>query len=284
MNYWYSLARWGLAVALLGGVAGARPAAAQTRRAVYGLQVWPELQAELALKNGDYFLLALRGQRDVEQPGYVGDGRRLGFDERRVTLGYEHFWNEHWSGGGTARLEALGNNRLVLVPEALIRHRSSLGPLRFGQRLGLERTFPNNAGYTGGSGPDGQTWARLRVDLEKVLPLGGGKLALRPRLSYEAATRLRLLRADTDEQERTVQFTSLRGELGVRLNDWFDLTPWVAYQTRYAFTIEQTDAMGRVTIPAGRFNQVVPVLGLDARVTLFQGKAAFERQQLPTQH
>ncbi|MFC7667444.1 hypothetical protein ACFQT0_08615 [Hymenobacter humi] len=131
----------------------------------------PSCKPSLALKSGGYFFMALRGQREAQTNSYDASRRRLGFDERRLTMGYEHFWNEHWSGGGTARLEATGYRNLVLVPEVLLRHRSAVGPLTFGQRLSLERTFPNNAGYVGGPGPDGQTWARLRVDLEKVLPL-----------------------------------------------------------------------------------------------------------------
>jgi hypothetical protein len=247
---------------------------------VQGLQVWPEVQAELALRGGDYLLLALRGQRDVDLD-YSGDSRRLGFDERRITLGYEHFWNEHWSGGGTLRLQALGSRRLVLVPEVLLRHRGSLGPLTFGQRLSVERTFPNNAGYVGGPAPDGETWVRLRADLEKSWPLG--RISLRPRLSYEAATHLRLQKAETDEDERRIQFTSLRAEVGCRLGNAFDLTPWFAYQTSYLITLPQFNGSGQ-QVSGGKLNQITPVLGLDLRLTLYQGKAAFERQQLPTQH
>ena len=283
MNYWYSFARWGAAV-LASGLLFAQPAAAQTRRATLDLQFWPELQAELALENEDYLFLGLRGQRDMESAGNNGDARRLGFDERRATLGYEHFWNEHWSGGGTLRLEALGHRRLVLVPEALVRHRSSVGRLTFGQRLSVERTLPNNAGYVGGPGPDGQNWGRLRVDLEKLLPVGSGGFALRPRLSYEVATRLRLLKSNTDAKERSIDFTSARAELGCRVSDHFDITPWVAYQTRYSFSLAQTDINGNVTVPAARLNLTTPTIGFDARFTLFPGKQAFERQQLPTQH
>ena len=255
------------------------PALAQTQRTVTGLQVWPELQAELALQNGDYLLLALRGQRSTDVAS--SDKRVLGFDERRVMLGYEHFWNEHWSAGGTARLESLGFDNLVLVPELLLRHRSSVGPLTFGQRLSLERTFPNDAGSTGGSGPDGQTWVRLRADLEQLFPVGS--VALRPRLSYEAATHLRLQKEENAPAERFIQFTSLRAEVGCRLSGHFDVTPWVAYQTNYFISLPQYDASGK-QISGGKLNVVAPVLGVEARVTLFQGKAAFERQQLPTQH
>jgi hypothetical protein len=58
----------------------------------------------------------------------------------------------------------------------------------------------------------------------------------------------------------------------------------LAYQTAYTNVLQQTDASGNVVIPGGRRNFVTPVLGLDLRYTIFQGKQAFERRQLPTQH
>ncbi|MBD2767322.1 hypothetical protein IC235_05395 [Hymenobacter sp. BT664] len=252
------------------------PAArAQTKRTVYGWQLWPEVQAELALPGSDYLLLTVRGQNETDNNGFGDRSRVLGFDERRVTVGYEHFWNERWSVGGTLGYISL-DEHYVLVPEVLLRHRSPVGPLTLGQRLSLERTFSSQ------SGAINQTNARLRVDLEKILALG--QLALRPRLSYEAVTHVRLLRSDTDPDERTIQFTSLRGELGVRVREWFDCTPWVAYQTNYSFGLAQTDASGNVIIPAGRVNSVAPVLGLEVRFTWLQGSDAAARQQLPTQH
>ncbi len=259
---------------LLLALLAARPATAQTRRAVYGLQLWPELQAELALPGHDYLLLAVRGQNNTDNNNIVDETRFLGFDERRVTLGYEHFLSEHWSLGGTLAYAAARGSYVVL-PEVLLRHRSAVGPLTFGQRLSLERTFPGQPAALS------QTNARLRFDLERVLAVGS--FALRPRLSYEAATRLRLLRASTDARERTIDYTSLRGELGVRVSDRFDFTPWVAYQTRYSFTLAQTDASGKVTIPAARYNLVAPTLGLDLRFTFLHGQDA-TRRQLPTQH
>jgi hypothetical protein len=255
---------------------GLAPAArAQTKRTVYGSQLWPELQAELALPGNDYLFLAVRGQNETDNNNLENSGRVLGFDVRRVTAGYEHFWSQHWSVGGTLGYVSATKSH-VLVPEVLLRHRSPIGPLTFGQRLSLERTFPSQTSATR------QTNARLRVDLEKTLPLG--PVALRPRLSYEALTRVRLLKSNTDPQERTVQFTSLRGEVGVRVNDWVDFTPWLAYQTNYNFGLAQTDANGNIVIPAGRVNSVAPVLGLELRFTLLQGSDAANRQQLPTQH
>ena len=254
----------------------APPAAAQTRRVGYGLQLWPEMQAELALPGHDYLLLAVRGQNNTDNNGFRDPSRFLGFDERRVSLGYEHFWSAHWSGGGTLGYVSAGRS-YALVPEVLLRHRSAVGPLTFGQRLGVERTFP------GPPNANGQTNIRLRLDLDKVVHIGG-VVALRPRLSYEAFSSVRLLRANTDAPERTVQFTSLRGEVGCRLGPQFDLTPWFAYQTRYSFTLAQTDSNGNITVPGGRFNAVAPVLGIDVRFTMLQGQDAAARQQLPTQH
>lgn len=261
--------------ALLLALLGARPAAAQARRALFGPQLWPEVQAEVALAGNDYLVLALRGQRNTDNNGAADARRFLGFDERRVSAGYEHFWSEHWSGGGTlAYISA--NESYVLVPEALLRHRGGVGPLTFGQRLSLERSFPGLANA------EGQTNARLRVDLEKVFAVGS--LALRPRLSYEALTHIRLLKDETDSRERTIQLTSLRAEVGCRLGPQLDFTPWFAHQTGYSFSIAQTDSNGNVTIPAGRANAVVPVLGVDVRFTFLRGQDAATRQQLPTQH
>lgn len=255
----------------------AQPATAQTRRAVFGLQLWPEAQAELALPGSDYLLLAVRGQNNTDNNGLPNSSRFLGFDERRVSLGYEHFWTAHWSGGGTLSYISL-NKQYVLVPELLLRHRSPLGPLTFGQRLSFERTFPSLESVTS------QNFARLRVDLEKVLPLGRGQVALRPRLSYQADAPIRFLKSGTEPSQRTIQFTSLRAELGCRLSGVLDLTPWVAYQTAYGLSLAQFDGSGKVVVPAGRFNSVSPVLGLEVRYTVLQGRDAASRQPLPTQH
>lgn len=265
---------------------GASAAMAQTTRYVQATQLWPELQGEFALKNGDYLLVTLRGERSTDD-GYTA--RRLGFDTRRATLAYEHFWNANWSWGGTARYEWRSNAYDLLVPELLVRHRSPVfGGITFGQRLSLERLTPINTNYLGGSGPDGQFWSRLRVDLEKVLPLrNDGKLALRPRLSYEAYTHLRFQKSDNDPDERTIQFTSLRGEVGLRVSPAVDITPWFAYQTQYAIGLPQYqyDQNGNmIQVRGGKYNAVYPTVGLDVRFTLLPVGVKADRQQLPTQH
>ncbi|MBO2012443.1 hypothetical protein [Hymenobacter negativus] len=266
-----------LPLALLLASLAAQPAAAQTRRALSGLQLWPELQAELALPDSesDYVLLAVRGQNNTDNNGFDDPNRFLGFDERRVTLNFEHFWNEHWSGGGGLGYFS-ANKAYVLIPEVLLRHRSNVASFTFGQRLSFERTFPSPANAKG------QTNARLRADLEKIFPLTAS-VALRPRLSYEAATHFRLLKSDTDPDERFIQFTSLRAEVGCRVGSNFDFTPWFAYQTNYLVTLPQYDSMGNQT-SGGNLNLVSPVLGIDLRYTILQGQDAAKRKQLPTQH
>ena len=267
-----------LLLALLAAALLAHPAAAQTRRTVFGVQLWPEAQAEVALDGSDYLLISARGQQNTDNSGSTSSSRFLGFDQRRLSVGYEHFLSEHWSLGATLPYIGFGKT-YALLPEVLLRHRSPVGPLTFGQRLNLEHLFP------GQTGAKGSTYARLRVDLEKAVTLGSS-LALRPRLNYEAATHLRAFSADDnpDVDERTIQFTSLRAEVGVRLSPAFDFTPWFAYQTQYSFGQAQTDAFGNVIVPAGRANSVAPVLGLDLRFTFLNGPDAEKRQQLPTQH
>ena len=253
----------------------ALPAAAQTRRTVFGLQLWPEVQGEVALPGNDYLVLAVRGQHYTDRNGTNDPSRFLGFDERRVSAGYEHFWDEHWSIGGTLAYASFSKS-YVLVPEVLLRHRSPVAGFTFGQRLSIEQTLP------GATTSGGLTNARLRADLEKMLSIGSARL--RPRLSYEAATRVRLLKSSTDPDERTVQFTSLRGEVGCRLSSRCDVTPWFAYQTQYSFSLARLDQYNNVIVPAGRTNIVSPVLGLDVRFTFLQGQDAANRRQLPTQH
>ena len=258
-------------------------ASAQTARVVQSLQLWPEVQGELALKNGDYLLLALRGERNISD---LYTNRVLGFNVRRVRLGYEHFWSPAWSWGVVAQLAGDGSNS-AFIPGLLLRHRSPvLGGITFGQRLLVEHTFTSAAGAPLGDGPDGQFWGGLRLDLEKLLPLTGDAvvgLALRPRLSYEAGTHLRLQKAANDLDERTIQYTSLRGEVGVRLSSTIDVTPWFAYQTSYLETLPQYDKNG-VQTSGGKLNFVSPTLGLDVRFTILPSGGKVNYQQLPTQH
>ena len=259
-------------------------------RSVQSVELWPEVQAELGLKNGDYLLLSLRGERSTATYNF-GPTRLLGFDTRRVALAYEHFWNASWSWGATARYESdarfeTNTTGDLLVPEVLLRHRATVfGGLTFGQRLGVERQVLVNRHYLGGPGPNGQFWTRLRVDVERLFPLSGtdGGFALRPRLSYAASTHLRFQKDDTDADERTIQFTSLRGEVGVRLSPNIDFTPWFAYQTQYRQDAVFTDITGTIPVSGGKSNAVYPTLGLDVRFTLPSGTKT-DRVRLPTQH
>ncbi|UOQ79953.1 hypothetical protein [Hymenobacter sp. 5414T-23] len=96
----------------------------------------PEVQAELALKSNDYLFMGLSGLH-VKESGTALSGGQL-------RLGYEHFWNEQWSGGATLRL--LGQYRQGLgdflgqpgnvIPGVFVRHTNKIGSFNFGQRLG----------------------------------------------------------------------------------------------------------------------------------------------------
>jgi hypothetical protein len=253
---------------------------AQTSRQLQPLTLAPQLQGEAALTNGDYALLTLFGVRTT---GY-SSSRPLGLDTRGILAGYEHFWNAHWSIGAQALLIYGDTDQRLFIPQVLVRHRSQvLGGLTFGQRLDVERSFPHNSNYAPAPVEQGQTWTRLRVDLEKLMPLGAGGVALRPRLSYEAATHLRLQKEANDNEERTVQETNLRVEVGVRLSSVIDFTPWFAYGSSYLVALPQYDKNG-LQVSGGNLNKVYPVLGLDVRFTLLPIGNKADRQQLPTQH
>jgi hypothetical protein len=253
--------------------------AAAQRRSVGSILLLPEVQAELALKGDDYVLLGVRG------PISTGSYKGTTLDQVGLNIGYERFWNEQWSGGATLRTDFYSTYRnggdvsylyVNVTPELFVRHWNTIGGFNFRQRLGVEYFMP------GGDNAESRAITRLRLDLDRVFPLGE-TLALRPRLSYEAAAYLRLQRDETEEKERVIDFGNLRAEVGVRVSPRFDFTPWVASQTTYINALVQRDANGNPT-GGGRTNLLAPVVGLDMRFTLFKGGSVFERRQLPTQH
>jgi hypothetical protein len=246
------------------------------RRFNTSLLLQPELQAERALQGDDYLLLTLR------TPLQTGtfDGTTL--DRVGVRGAYEHFWNERWSGGAGLRLDGYGNrgtdasNLYVDVrPEAFIRHWNTLGSVNFRQRLSAEYWFWGGANI-------GRALTHLRLDVDKLIPVG--RVVLRPRVAYEAIAYLRLQRSDNELKERVIDFSAARAEVGVRLSPHFDFTPWFGWQTNYANYVPQYDAITGKQTSGGRTNVVTPVIGLDARFTLFSGEPAANRRQLPTQH
>jgi hypothetical protein len=243
---------------------------AAQRRINNPTQLWPELQAELALRENAYLLLSAQNQRSAE-----ARYNNRTFDYVLLRAGYERFWSPQWSGGAMARYVATsseGNNSLV--PELLLRHRGDWLGLTWGQRLSLEYAFraagQRNLGAT-----------RLRLDVERLIPVGG--ITLRPRVAWEGGFNIRLQPPDDQPEERTLDQGRFRAEVGVRLSDHVDFTPYFARQSDYIITQFQYDADGNITA-GGRTNLVAPIIGLDVRFTLFQGKQVFERTQLPTQH
>ncbi|MBC6606355.1 hypothetical protein H8B13_05970 [Hymenobacter sp. BT188] len=270
---------WGVfLVVLVVGLLSGSVAQGQSRRVVNGLGLAPSLQAEYALSGDDYVFLG------TNTPFSTGGFDGLDLDRVGLNVGYERFWNTHWSGGATLALSGYSTARdgdvsplyVDVIPELFLRHWNTLGSFNFRQRLGLEYLIP------GGEGNESRARTRLRFDLDRLIPVGS--VVLRPRLSYEAFAYLRFQRDEDEPKERTIDFTSLRAEVGLRLSDHLDFTPWFAYQSAYNNVLQQTDIDGKVVIPGGRRNFVTPVLGLDLRYTIFKGKQVFERRQLPTQH
>jgi hypothetical protein len=240
----------------------------------------PELQAELALKNNDYLLVGLSAMHEGSSSTTFSGGQ--------LRLGYEHFWSEQWSGGATLRLQRQyrqGYGDFIgqpgnVIPGVFVRHSGKIGAFNFGQRLGAEYAISTPSVYY--AGQSDRASARLRLDVDRIFPLGGA-VALRPRVAYEAAAYLRFQREENQLKERVIDFGVLRGEVGVQLSPHIDITPWVASQAFYAVFIPQYNAQGQ-RISGGRTNLVTPVIGLDVRFTLFSSDGAVERRQLPTQH
>ncbi|HEX8506392.1 MAG TPA: hypothetical protein VF630_13570 [Hymenobacter sp.] len=250
------------------------------RRIASETALQPEAQVELALKGNDYLLAGL----SLVAPRNNGGGTFAG---GQVRLGYEHFWTESWSGGATLRVIGGPENGFGdlpgqagnIIPGVLLRHTSRVGGFTFGQRLGAEygTTFDVLS-----SDIEDRALARLRFDVERYFS-AGGKVGFRPRVAYEVAAYLRLQRDLNETKERAIDLGSLRAEVGLRLSPGVDLTPWGAFQTTYINSLPSFDANGK-QVGGGRTNLVIPVVGLDVRLTLGRRDALTKRQQLPTQH
>ncbi|GAB3305232.1 hypothetical protein [Hymenobacter tenuis] len=249
------------------------------RRATGNLGLLPEVQAEVALSGDDYVLLALRA------PIQTGTFRGTQLDQVGVRVGYESFWSDQWSWGAELRADSYDTYRssdatdiqVDIRPQVFLRHWATLGSVNFRQRLGLEYWIP------GETGPQSRALANLRLDVDKVFALNE-RVALRPRISVEPQAYLRFQRDEDELKERVIDFSSLRGEVGVRLSPRIDFTPWFAWQSNYYFSLTQTDSNGTITIPGGKGRYTQPILGLDLRMTLGGNAQNADRRQLPTQH
>jgi len=237
------------------------------RRTAADLAFQPQIQAEVALKGDDYVYVAFNLVRTNYSSSTFAGGQ--------LRIGYEHFWNTQWSGGG--RVFVTRYDDAVLEPEVFARHWSTLGQVNFRQRLGLRYNIPFNSSIE-------RALASLRLDVDRVFPLGSMGFALRPRVAFEPVAYLRFQRDEFEAKEPFLDFSELRGEVGVRLSSRFDVTPWFAWQNAYSIALPQYNADGTVKIPGGNARFVQPTLGLDLRLTLGRSAGSAERRQLPTQY
>ncbi|MCA8831666.1 hypothetical protein [Hymenobacter pini] len=247
------------------------------RRYVSHTALQPQVIAEIPLAGDDYVFGALGLLRDGYSTSY--------FSGARLRAGYEHFQNQHWSLGTTLDVKVdplwsigeVSTEYTQLTPEVFARHWGLLGQFNFRQRGALRYVAPlsqNKARFQ----------AALRLDVDRIFPLSSGGLALRPRVALEPVAYLRFQRDETEAKERFLDFSELRGEIGVRLSPRFDFTPWFSWQNTYFIAQPQFNPDGSVKIPGGNGRIVQPVVGLDMRVTLGPRAKETERHQLPTQY
>ena len=253
------------------------------------LVLYPELQAAWALPHANYAYFSVGGRRAAANFTDFSDGPALSF--LNLTAGYEHPWNPRWSWGATLRYAMNSSSYsdvISVVPGLLLRHRASVQGVQFGQRLGVEYalgTAPVNASPFPVSVVSSRALLRLRLDVEELVVLGSRPtgFAIRPRFSFEPALFVRLQRAANDPDKRTIDFTSMRVEVGLRPHPAVELTPWVALQTNYVQTIIFYNSMMQ-PISDGKLTMLTPVLGLDLRYTFGAAPPDADWHQLPTQN
>lgn len=266
-----------LSVGVLLSVAASTSVQAQRRIRVPAVYQ-PQAQVEMPLSGDNYLFGAFNLQHFdtglAQVPTFSGQGFRLG---------YEHFGSPAWSWGATLegqRYRYFTNlsAEYFLAPELFGRHWNTFGQVNFRQRLGVSFAGPLEE-YS-----SGRALASLRLDVDRVFPLGTGGVALRPRIAFEPVAYLRFQRDDFEAKEPFLDFSELRGEVGVRLSSRFDFTPWFAWQNAYSIALPQFDANGNLKIPGGNSRAVQPTVGLDLRITLGNSAGSTERRQLPTQY
>ncbi|MDO7875424.1 hypothetical protein Q5H93_11840 [Hymenobacter sp. ASUV-10] len=250
----------------------------------------PEVQAQVLLSQGAYVYAAFGGVRYTDYTSASTD-RTLGLDVRYAAAGYEAPLRGYkWSWGATVRVAGTQGVGPVVQPGLLLRHRSELGPLVLGQRLGAEYAFSKDfrldPAYNIASSYSAVSpfLLRLRLDLfpAKYFQVVNG-LMVRPRVSFEPALFLRLQRDENDPDKRTIDFTSLRADVAFRIEKAkLDIAPWFALQTQYLRTVIQTDPNGNPT-SNGKLNSVLPTVGLELRYHLWQANDVL-LPELSTQH
>ncbi|UYZ62941.1 hypothetical protein [Hymenobacter weizhouensis] len=259
----------------------ALPSVAQ-RRLTYPTLLQPQAQIEIPL-TGDSYLFGAFNLQHLNLPVVENPA----FPIQNIRLGYERFSTSAWSWGATVNGQRdeyrkwAGSSAEVLytvTPEVFGRHWNTFGSVNFRQRLGVQYlAFLNEADRAN------RLASSLRLDVDRVFPLGSGRLALRPRVAAEAVTYLRFQRDEDEEKEPFLDFSELRGEVGVRISPRFDFTPWFAWRNQYYTELPQYDVDGNLTIAGGTVRNVQLTVGLDLRLTLGSAPDA-ERRQLPTQY
>ena len=215
------------------------------------VELWPELQADYVL--GEKGFIYFRNQYRITTNSDLETLYRKQFQ-----LGYEHMFNENWSGGLSERA-ALETNRNKFFTELFFRHQGHIGSVRFIKRGAFE--------YIHISDMDAASRFRLRAELDREFKVK--ELGIRPRVSYEIFL-LSSLTGENPENQRRIDRTRLRLDVTFEISDHFSVTPFFTKQTDYLETIEQYDENGNIKIPGGNLNEITPIFGLETRLILFK--------------
>jgi hypothetical protein len=216
--------------------------------------VWPELQADYVMHSQSYFFF-----RNQYRLHTSSDFDRL--ERMQFQLGYEHMFNENWSGGLSERL-AFEDDRKLFFSEVFLRQRGHIGSVRFTKWADFE--------YIINSGADATSRFRFRADLDRRFEVSES-LGIRPRLSYELLF-LSGLTGENPANQRRVDRTRLRLDTSFEIADHVIITPYFTKQTNYIETLPQYDQNGEIKIQGGNQNVILPIIGLELRVMLFKGE------------
>lgn len=195
------------------------------------------------------------------------DSGPLKYIERvQLRAGYEHVFNSKWN-GGIAGAYGIDRIRRILFNEVFVRHSSTLGAYQFTKRLSGEHIVQ--------WGRENFGRVRFRTDLDRTFSLGS--LRVRPRVSYELFFNQDYTPDPVTDINRRVDRTRLRFEMLFGLNNYVAIIPSFIRQTDYLLVLPSYDGNNNIVRSGGKQNLIVPIIGLDVRVTFFKGGKAFSR-------
>jgi hypothetical protein len=229
------------------------------RKATMEATIWPELQLGYGI--GEDGFLFFRNQYRINTDDRYNNLRENGllsnFERIEFSLGYEHTLTDHWRGGAIVRYAAENFPKTTFY-SLFMRHNGDISKLYFNKQLMYEYATQEKQ----------DAYSRFKLTGELGWRLGIKDHFLTPSLSYEVLLRTEFGEGDDTQKQRTIDRTRLRLGLTYEATERFRITPYIVRQTDYFFVEARYDEDNKEIDPAGKYNRVQPIVGLEVKYSI----------------